>query len=123
MMMSYVLYPITMIIAFDNASVPPKPVRWELDHVLVISSVLGLLGVIQSFGRSIWVTLFISSTIHNCRPDVPATRSRWPPHVVRYSHQRALWKRPYPNFKPFFVIVVTQIAAVFMCNQGWLELS
>ena len=32
----------------------------------------------------------------------------------------ALWKRPYPHFKLFFVIVVTQIAAVFMCGQGWL---
>src|SRR5207247_6512252 len=39
-----------MTIAFDNASVPPQPVKWELDRVLVISSVLGLVGVIQSFG-------------------------------------------------------------------------
>ena len=37
-----------MTIAFDNASVPPQPVKWELDRVLVISSVLGLLAVIQS---------------------------------------------------------------------------
>jgi hypothetical protein len=41
--------PITTI-AFNNASVPPQPVKWELDRVSVISSVLGLLGVIQSFG-------------------------------------------------------------------------
>jgi H+-transporting ATPase len=30
------------------------------------------------------------------------------------------WKPPYPNTKLFFAILVTQIAAVFMCSQGWL---
>jgi H+-transporting ATPase len=34
--------------------------------------------------------------------------------------RRAFWKPPYPNAKLFFAIVVTQIAAVFMCSQGWL---
>src|SRR5207245_6446658 len=34
--------------------------------------------------------------------------------------RRAFWKPPYPNGKLFFAIVVTQIAAVFMCSQGWL---
>ncbi len=43
-----------------NASVPPQPVRWELDRVLVISSVLGLLGVIQSFGL-----LYLGDTVHH----------------------------------------------------------
>jgi H+-transporting ATPase len=49
-----------MTIAFDNASVPPQPVKWELDRVLVISSVLGLLGVIQSFGL-----LYLGDTLHH----------------------------------------------------------
>jgi hypothetical protein len=30
------------------------------------------------------------------------------------------WKPPYPSPKLFFAIVATQIAAVFMCSQGWL---
>jgi H+-transporting ATPase len=34
--------------------------------------------------------------------------------------REALWKPPYPNPKLFFAIVATQIAAVFMCSQGWL---
>jgi len=32
----------------------------------------------------------------------------------------SFWKSPYPNPKLFFAIVATQIAAVFMCSQGWL---
>src|SRR5438046_6267653 len=49
-----------MMSAFYNASVPPQPVKWELDRVLVISSVLGLLGVIQSFGL-----LYLGDTLHH----------------------------------------------------------
>jgi H+-transporting ATPase len=30
------------------------------------------------------------------------------------------WKPPYPSSRLFFAIVATQIAAVFMCSQGWL---
>src|SRR5207245_9690578 len=49
-----------MTIAFDNASVPQQPVNWQLDRVLISSSVLGLLGVIQSFGL-----LYLGDTFHH----------------------------------------------------------
>jgi H+-transporting ATPase len=29
-------------------------------------------------------------------------------------------KPPYPSSRLFFAIVVMQIAAMFMCSQGWL---
>lgn len=48
-----------MTIAFDNAGVLPYPVKWELDRMLVISSLLGFLGVIQSFGLLYLAILFI----------------------------------------------------------------
>jgi H+-transporting ATPase len=110
-----------MTIAFDNASVPPQPVKWELDRVLVISSVLGLLGVIQSFGL-----LYLGDTLHHL--DHPQLQTMMFLQLVAGGHlllfvtrtRRAFWKSPYPNAKLFFAIVVTQIAAVFMCSQGWL---
>src|SRR5437763_13588615 len=110
-----------MTIAFDNASVPPRPVKWELDRVLVISSVLGLLGVIQSFGL-----LYLGDTLHHL--DHPQLQTMMFLQLVAGGHLllfvtrtgRAFWKPPYPNAKLFFAIVVTQIAAVFMCSQGWL---
>jgi H+-transporting ATPase len=110
-----------MTIAFDNASVPPQPVRWELDRVLVISSVLGLLGVIQSFGL-----LYLGDTVHHL--DHPQLQTMMFLQLVAGGHlmlfvtrtRGALWKPPYPNSKLFFAIVATQIAAVFMCSQGWL---
>jgi H+-transporting ATPase len=110
-----------MTIAFDNASVPPQPVKWELDRVLLISSVLGLLGVIQSFGL-----LYLGDTLHHL--DHPQLQTMMFLQLVAGGHlmlfvtrtRGAFWKPPYPNLKLFLAIVVTQIAAIFMCSQGWL---
>jgi H+-transporting ATPase len=110
-----------MTIAFDNASVPPQPVKWDLDRVLVISSVLGLLGVIQSFG-----VLYLGDTLHHL--DHPQLQTMMFLQLVAGGHlllfvtrtRRAFWKPPYPNLKLFLAIVVTQIVAVFMCSQGWM---
>src|SRR5947209_3120300 len=110
-----------MTIAFDNASVSPQPVKWELDRVLVISSVLGLLGVIQSFGL-----LYLGDTLHHL--DHPQLQTMMFLQLVAGGHlmlfvtrtRGAFWKPPYPSPKLFFAIVSTQIAAVLMCSQGWL---
>jgi H+-transporting ATPase len=110
-----------MTIAFDNASVPPQPVKWELDRVLVLSSVLGLLGVIQSFGL-----LYLGDTVHHL--DHPHLQTMMFLQLVAGGHlmlfvtrsRGVFWKPPYPNPKLFFAIIATQIAAVLMCSQGWL---
>ena len=39
-----------MMIAYDNAPIAAKPVRWDMPRVLTIASVLGLFGVFSSFG-------------------------------------------------------------------------
>jgi H+-transporting ATPase len=110
-----------MTIAFDNATVPPQPVKWELDRVLVLSSVLGLLAVIQSFGL-----LYLGDTVHHL--DHPHLQTMMFLQLVAGGHlmlfvtrtRGVFWKPPYPNAKLFFAIVATQIAAVLMCSQGWL---
>jgi len=110
-----------MTIAFDNASVPPQPVKWELDRVLALSSVLGLLAVIQSFGL-----LYLGDTVHHL--DHSHLQTMMFLQLVAGGHlmlfvtrtRGAFWKPPYPSPKLFFAIVSTQIAAVLMCSQGWL---
>ena len=39
-----------MTIAYDNTPLDPQPVRWNMRRVLSISSVLGTIGVIETFG-------------------------------------------------------------------------
>jgi len=63
-MMAYNFYPITAImiillafandvpilaIAYDNTWLDPKPVRWDMRRVLLVSTVLGLIGVFETF--------------------------------------------------------------------------
>jgi H+-transporting ATPase len=87
-----------MTIAFDNATVPPQPVRWELDKVLVISSVLGLLGVIQSFGL-----LYLGDTVHHLQH--PQLQTMMFLQLVAGGHlmlfvmrtRSPFWKPPYPS--------------------------
>jgi len=39
-----------MAIAYDNAWLDPQPVRWNMRRVLTVSTVLGLIGVVETFG-------------------------------------------------------------------------
>ena len=39
-----------MAIATDNTWLDPKPVRWDMHRVLTVSTVLGLIGVVETFG-------------------------------------------------------------------------
>jgi H+-transporting ATPase len=39
-----------MTIAYDNTWLDPRPVRWDMRRVLTASTVLGLVGVVQTFG-------------------------------------------------------------------------
>ena len=41
-----------MMIAYDNAPIAPRPVRWDVTRVLTIASVLGIYRVIESSGCS-----------------------------------------------------------------------
>src|SRR4029453_10917869 len=110
-----------MTIPFENPSVPPQPVKWELDRVLVLSSVLGLLGVIQSFGL-----LYLGDTVHHL--DHPHLQTMMFLQLVAGGHlllfvtrsRGAFFKPPYPNPKLFFAIIATQIVAMLMCSEGWL---
>ncbi len=39
-----------MTIAYDNTWLDPNPVRWNMRRVLLVSTVLGLIGVVETFG-------------------------------------------------------------------------
>jgi H+-transporting ATPase len=50
-----------MAIAYDNTWLDPQPVRWDMRRVLTVSTVLGLIGVIETFGilliARVWLKL------------------------------------------------------------------
>ena len=108
-----------MTIAFDNAEVAPRPVKWQMRRVLVVSSVLGVLAVIQSFGllyifdrimhldRGMIQTGLFLQLVVGGHLMLLVTRSKG-----------AFWKPPYPAPKLFWAVVATQVFAAFMAVYG-----
>jgi H+-transporting ATPase len=110
-----------MTIAFDNATVAPHPVRWEMDRVLTISSVLGTLALMESFG----LLYLVDSVMHLEHPLLQTalflqlvvgghlmlfvTRSKGP-----------FWRPPYPAPRLLLAILGTQVFAALMTAFGWL---
>jgi H+-transporting ATPase len=110
-----------MTIAFDNANVPRRPVRWQFEEMLTISSVLGLLAVIESF-----TLLYLGDAVMLL--ERPQLQTMMFLQLVAGGHlmlfvtrtRRAFWMPPHPNSRLFWAIIATQIAALLMCGFGWL---
>lgn len=110
-----------MTIAFDNAKVDTKPIKWKMGQVLTISSILALSAVVQSV-----LLLYIGDSYLHLKNSQLQTMMFL--QLVAGGHlllfvvrrQEAFWKRPFPNLKLFLAIICTQIFAVFMCGFGWL---
>ena len=109
-----------MTIAFDDVPVAPQPVRWDMPRVLTISSILGFLAVVESFGL-----MYIGDTIWHV--DRAHLQTMMFLQLVAGGHLMlfltrtpgAFWKPPFPAPKLFWAIVGTQVFAVLMCALGW----
>ena len=84
-----------MMIAYDNTIVAPRPVRWDMERVLTVSSVLGVMGVIAAFGL-FWIA---EKYLHLSRPVVQSLmflKLLVAGHLTIYITRSAgtFWKRP-----------------------------
>ncbi len=63
-----------MAIAYDNTKVEEKPVRWDMKKVFVLSSWLGIAGVLSSFTLFYIVMIYLKSHPESAQflPDVPS---------------------------------------------------
>ncbi|MFA5415664.1 MAG: HAD-IC family P-type ATPase [Methanoregula sp.] len=117
-----------MMIAFDNAPVAKKPVRWQMNRILTIASILGILGVVSSF-----ILLWLAKEYFQLEPGVIQTiiflKLAVAGHMTIYlarTGQQHFWERPLPSFALFGTAEITQVAAtllaiygVFMVPIGW----
>lgn len=116
-----------MMIAYDNASVAERPVRWEMGRVLTIASVLGGYGVIESFVL-FWI---VRDYLAIAAPTVQALiflKLLVSGHMTIYltRNKGPIWERPWPSWKLIVPCEVTQLLGtlvvvygVFMAPTGW----
>ena len=110
-----------MLIAFDNAKVSPRPSKWDMHRVLMISSMLSLLGVVQSLG-------LLRYLHHEKQLDIPTIQTAMFMQLVIAGHlllfatrsSGFFFQKPYPQWKFFTAIMGTQVLAAFMAANGWL---
>ena len=135
-MIVYDFYPITTVmiillallndlpilaIAYDNTLLARSPVRWDMKRVLAISTVLGLIGVLETFGLLIiakkWFDLSepqIQSLIYLKL----AVAGHLTLFVART--RNPFFRKPYPAQILLVAILGTQLIAALIVIFGWL---
>jgi H+-transporting ATPase len=117
-----------MMIAFDNAPVAPRPVRWQMNRILTLATILGILGVVSSF-----ILLWGAREYFHLDAGVIQTliflKLAVAGHMTIYlarTGQQHFWERPFPSFMLFGTAEITQLVAtliaiygIFMTPVGW----
>ncbi|MEZ5818265.1 MAG: plasma-membrane proton-efflux P-type ATPase [Hyphomicrobiaceae bacterium] len=116
-----------MMIAYDNALVAPKPVRWNMRRVLTIATCLGLIGVVESF-LLFWYADVVLGLPRDVLQTVIFLKLLVAGHLTIYvtRNQRWFWMPPYPSLKLFLTTETTQVIGtlvavygVFITPIGW----
>jgi H+-transporting ATPase len=109
-----------MMIAYDNAPVAPRPVRWAMGRVLVVASSLGVVGVFSSF------VLFWIARDYLQLPPVQVQSMVFlkllvAGHMTIYLTRNAgpIWARPWPSWKLVVPAELTQVAGTLAAVYGW----
>jgi H+-transporting ATPase len=101
-----------MAIAYDNTWLDPKPVRWNMHRVLTVSTVLGLIGVVETFGL-LWIAKeWMQLSIDQIQTFIflkLAVAGHLTLFVAR-TH-KPFWSRPFPSPMLLWSAIVTKVLA------------
>lgn len=119
-----------MTIAYDNVSVSQKPVKWDMHHIYLFSSIMGLLAIIQSFGLILickfWMmNAALMSFVHlnfTHMQTLLFLQLAAGGHLLVFNVRKRGWliQPPYPSKPLLLAVIGTQIFAVLMCAYGLL---
>ena len=109
-----------MTIAFDNVKVSPNPDRWNMRSTLGISTVLGIIGVISSFG-----IFFIGRQLLHLDKDILQSfiylKLSVAGHLTVFvARTRGHFWSVKPSKSLLFAVIATQIIATFIVVYGFL---
>jgi len=116
-----------MMIAYDNAPIDDKPVRWNMKEVLIVATSLGIAGVISSFLLFYWLyshnySLALIQSLLFIKLDVAGHSTLYLTRTGRHH----FWHKPFPSLKFFLpafgsraIGTLVAVYGVFMLPIGW----
>lgn len=110
-----------MMIAYDNAFVSKRPLRWNMRRLLIMAVVLGLLGVISSFGL-FWFAQEYLKLPKDMIQTLIFLKLLVAGHLTIYLTRNTgfIWQKPFPSWKLFVATEATQIIGTLVAVYGWL---
>ncbi|MGA9777802.1 MAG: plasma-membrane proton-efflux P-type ATPase [Limisphaerales bacterium] len=109
-----------LTIAYDNTWLDPKPVRWDMRRVLTIATVLGLIGVAETFGILVIAREWFQLTNAQIQSFIYlklAVAGHLTLFVART--RRPFLTKPYPAPILLAAILGTQALAALIVGFGW----
>lgn len=116
-------------IAYDNTELSKKPMHWDMRRLFVVSSVMGMAAIVQSFGLLLigmewrsnadwqsWINLSQDQVMTAVFLQIVAGG-----HLLLFVMRARgrFFKRPWPDKRLSLAIACTQTFAVLMCGFGW----
>jgi len=109
-----------MLIAYDNAVAAAKPVRWQMNRILTLASILGILGVAESF-----LLLWIATEYYHLSPGIVqslifvklAVAGHMTIYLARTGKQH-FWEPPLPTLSLFCATELTAILGTSLAVFG-----
>ena len=109
-----------MTIAYDNTWLDPKPVRWNMRRVLSISTILGGIGVIETFGLLVIARSYLGLDIAQIQSFIflkLAVAGHLTLFVARTRKSFLAEPRPAPAM--IWSAAVTKLLATMVVGFGW----
>ena len=108
-----------MSIAYDNTWLDPNPVKWNMHRVLTVSTALGLIGVVETFGLLLIARLYLHLDISHIQTLI-FLKLAAAGHLTLFVARTKLpfFSKPHPAPVLFLSIVGTQLAAVLLVWTG-----
>jgi H+-transporting ATPase len=108
-----------MMIAYDNAPLSDRPVRWQMTRVLTIATTLGVMGVVETF-LLFWFVDTVLKVPRETLQTMIFLKLLVAGHLTIYvtRNQRWFWSRPFPSGKLFFTCEATQIVGTLIAVYG-----
>ena len=110
-----------MTIAYDNTWLDPDPVRWDMRRVLTIATILGLVGVVETFGMLLIAKFLLN--INNAQiQSLIYLKLAVAGHLTLFvaRTRRPFLSKPYPAPILLGAILGTQAVAAMIVGFGFL---